>query len=353
MRDREYKFTVTNTKSGKQDFEFEGTELAFVQLYTSNMDSITDVGYPDSIISEYRRINDGVEELNERIERLKSFDKDSVVFVNNDYSPALISNSYHDIDNDFSIKAKPLKHDSVFAIESLGYSIHAVNGKDYVNKLYLIEDGQKVAHTTFPSNGKQIDSYRARIAGLVDVKEFTGFANALDRLYAISIAHSMANDRIEPAKLTGLVENLPKHLRSEYERTLDKMGGRVESVAIPEAQHFYLIHAKQFSRGEPVLFTNEFVGTERAFKEYLEDYKPQVLKIELFQPEFVKPHREIEKIIIAYKNNTGNKEHMLETVKGFDEKALLRLEDRLKDEGIDKKKFSDDLNKKQAVKMKI
>uniref|UniRef100_U9SPD2 Uncharacterized protein n=1 Tax=Rhizophagus irregularis (strain DAOM 181602 / DAOM 197198 / MUCL 43194) TaxID=747089 RepID=U9SPD2_RHIID len=360
MRNTEYKYKVTNVKSGDLFFEFEGTRLDFAKFYTAENDSIVDVGYPDDIIADYRNgiINDQFDEdripaVEAIIERLNAFDKDDVVIIGSGYESALITNSLDDIDQDFRIDEKSLKNLSVLSIESLGYTIEATSQRDGWSRLYLVEDGNRVGQVDFRSNNESIENVRAKLRGDKEFNQNSYLAVGIETLYATSLAHSMAHDRISPEKITALVNSLPSYAKKEYENKLDGMGGKAESVVIPEAEHFYLIHAKQFSRGEPVLFTNEFVGTERAFKEYLDDYKPQVLKIELFQPEFVKPHREIEKIIVAYKNHTGNKEQMLETVKGFDEKALVRLEDRLKDEGIDQKKFENDLNGKQSNKLKM
>ncbi|HHX1496255.1 TPA: hypothetical protein ACU6IV_002258 [Pseudomonas aeruginosa] len=360
MRNTEYKYKVTNAKSGDLFFEFEGTRLDFAKFYTAENDSIVDVGYPDDIIADYRNgiINDQFDEdripaVEAIIERLNAFDKDDVVIIGSGYESALITNSLDDIDQDFRIYEKSLKNLSVLSIERLGYTIEATSQRDGWSRLYLVEDGNRVGQVDFRSNNESIENVRAKLRGDKEFNQNSYLAVGIETLHATALAHTMAHDRISPEKITALVNSLPSHAKKEYENKLDGMGGKAESVVIPEAEHFYLIHAKQFSRGEPVLFTNEFVGTERAFKEYLDDYKPQVLKIELFQPEFVKPHREIEKIIVAYKNNTGNKEQMLETVKGFDEKALVRLEDRLKDEGIDQKKFENDLNGKPSNKLKM
>lgn len=256
------------------------------------------------------------------------------------------------------------KSKTVIDIESLGYSIQATNQNGGQSRLYLVEDSSRVAFVNFYSNKEPIQKVRAKLAGEVPFRDNTYLSNALNTLYATALAHSMVNDRLDPAKIEALTAKLPEFLKQEYSYRLDKFGGKVKeevkAAVVPEKETFYLIHAKSvaLTDGKPVQFTNEFVGTERDFNEYKATYGQKrnmeavIVKVETFAPEFRNTHREIEKILLAYKHGSGDKVKMLETLKGFDNTALLRLEDRLKESGIKPEQFQKDFSDMKPNKPK-
>ena len=249
----------------------------------------------------------------------------------------------------------------VLNIEDLGYTIQAASQRDRKNRLYLVDDTFRVDHVDFPSNVESISKVRARLAGEISIRDNTYLANALNTIYATALAHSKINDRLEPAKIDALVAMLPKFFQKEYSYRLEKFGGKIrEEAKASEKEMFYLIHAKslELADGKPVVFTNEFVGTERDFNEYKSTYgknpsmRAEVVRFETFAPEFRATHREIDKIVFAYSNATGDKSKMLETLKMFDEKALEVLVSRLEQKGIDPKKFESEMKGKPPSKMK-
>jgi len=256
------------------------------------------------------------------------------------------------------------KNEIVLEIESLGYTLQATSQQDHKNRIYLVEDGNRIAHVDFTSNSESIRNVRAKLSGEAQFRDNTYLSGALKNIYATALAHSMVNERLASAKIEALLENLPSHYHREYSDRLDKFGGKAKEEAkaavVPEKETFYLIHAKSvaLTDGKPVQFTNEFVGTERDFNEYKSTYgqKPNmqavIVKVETFAPEFRNTHREIEKILLAYKHGSGDKAKMLETLKGFDNTALLRLEDRLKESGIKPEQFQKDFSDMKPNKPK-
>lgn len=247
------------------------------------------------------------------------------------------------------------KNRLVTEIESLGYSIQATSQSGGESRLYLVEDAARVAYVNFYHNKESIQKVREKLAGESQFRDNTYLSNALNSIHATALAHSMVNDRIDPTKIEAMVAKLPEYLQQEYSDRIDKFGGKVKEESkvekAPEKEMFYLIHAKslELTDGKQVNFTNEFVGTERDFKDYQSTYgqkqtmKAEIVKVETFATAFRETHRNIEKILLAYKAGTGDKSKMLETLKSFDNEALLRLERRLKEDGINSKKFENDM----------
>lgn len=214
------------------------------------------------------------------------------------------------------------------------------------------------------SNNESIHKVRAKLAGEIPMRDNTYLSTALNPIYVSALYHTTINNKLEKGEIDRLVAKLPHYLQRDYEDRIDRYNGKVkEEVKAPviaEKEAFYLIHAKSvaLTDGKPVQFTNEFVGTERDFNEYKSTYgqKPNmqavIVKVETFAPEFRNAHREIEKILLAYKSGSGDKVKMLETLKGFDNTALLRLEDRLKESGIKPEQFQKDFSDMKPNKPK-
>jgi hypothetical protein len=257
-----------------------------------------------------------------------------------------------------------MKKEIINNVESLGYTIQATSQNSGKSRLYLVDSANRVAHRDFYSNNISVSNIREKLAGTLEFRDNTYLSDALNSIYATALAHSMVNDRIDSAKIEAMVAKLPEYLKQEYSDRIDKFGGKVKEEAkvekAPEKQMFYLIHAKslELTNGKPVNFTNEFVGTERDFNEYKATYgknttmKADIVTVETFAPEFREAHRNIEKILLAYKAGTGDKAKMLETLKSFDNEALLRLEKRLKDDGMNPKKFETDMKGSVTNKQK-
>lgn len=364
MRNIEKSFTVTNAKSGNVEFEYTGDDLSFAKLYTMNMDDIVDLGYPEDIIAEYKSAiakgefdPEQVPAIQDRIAMLEKFDKDSVVFVNNKYTPALITDDVSSLDMDYNIQSQPLKPQPVLDIEALGYEIQALSNRNGKSRLYLVDDGTRVGSIDYPSNNERIERVRAKLNGSIEMQSNSNLGNALKTVYATALAHSMANDRIAPEKIESLVAKLPEHLQNEYSRRLDGFGSQVEKVVTPEPEHFYLIRSSVKSPRDNTVtsFTNEFVGTAAGLEEYRQDvqrrnsnlkpeYRPVWNEVEKFASEFREQHRTIEAMIQAYKAGTADKAKMKEAFDKFDPVAKDRLEFRLKEENLDSDRFKNDLN---------
>lgn len=373
MRNEVLKYTVTNRTTGIKDFEFEGTAIDFAHAYGDNIYGIRDIGYASDIHDKYKNLLDNnkfseehTQELVSKIEALSRFDKDTVIFTNINYREPLISSDFNQLNSEFSISVAPQKNKLVSQIESLGYTLQATSQQDRKNRIYLVDDGNRIAHVDFMSNVESIRNVRAKLSGDAQFRDNTYLSGALKNIYATALAHSMVNDRLATSKIEALVDNLPSHYFKIYCDSLEKFGGKVKkevkTLVVPEKETFYLIHAHAKSvaltDGKPVQFTNEFVGTEREFNEYKATYGQKrnmeavIVKVETFAPEFRNTHREIEKILLAYKNGSGDKAKMLETLKGFDNTALLRLEDRLKESGIKPEQFQKDFSDMKPNKPK-
>lgn len=255
------------------------------------------------------------------------------------------------------------KHQTVLNIESLGYTLQATSQSGGESRVYLVEDGKRIYSVNFMSNNESIQKVRDKLAGELAMRDNTYLSVALDPIYVSALYHTTINNKLEPATIEALVEKLPYYLQKDYSDRVVKFRENSKEtikVAEPEKEMFYLIHAVsvQNLNGKPVHFTNEFVGTERDFNEYKANYgkkptmKADIERVETFAPEFRATHREIEKIVFAYQNNTGDKSKMLNTLKTFDEEAIVRLEARLKQEGINPKKFESDMKAEPHNKIK-
>lgn len=258
------------------------------------------------------------------------------------------------------------KNQTVISIENLGYTIQATSQNGGESRLYLVEDNIRIASINFYSNNESIQKVRQKLAGQAQFRDNTYLSNALNEVYVAALAHTTVNERISPDKINPLIDALPDFQKKEYANRVDLLGGMItkrldamfevalnntierQRLTTTENESLYLIHAIK----DDIRFTNEYVGTERDFKEYMTEYKATILKLETFAPEFRATHREIDKIVFAYKNNTGDKSKMLETLKTFDDKALVVLENRLKEKGIDPKKFESDMKAETNIKIK-
>lgn len=370
MKDDISKYTVTSNTTKLIDFEFEGTAIDFAHIYADEMYGIRDIGYASDILSKYETLltnNNFSEEhtqvIKSKIETFAKFDKNEVIYTNINHREPLISSDFSKINPDFTVKIEPKKNQLVLQIEALGYSIQATSQSDGLSRLYLVEGTSRVSKVDFQSNREYISIVRDKLAGKTEFRDNTYLAYGLEKLYANALAHSMANDRVAPEKIKALVERIPSYAQADYKKSLEALTGKVKEevkVAEPEKEMFYLIHAVsvQNLNGKPVHFTNDFVGTERDFNEYKANYgkkptmKANIVRVETFAPEFRATHREIEKIVFAYQNNTGDKSKMLNTLKTFDEEAIVRLETRLKEEGINPKKFESDMKAEPHNKIK-
>lgn len=251
-----------------------------------------------------------------------------------------------------------MKYKSVERIEELKFEISIKRSGDGWIDINLLEKGEQVGVTKCRSNAESLDKIKARISGEIPIQQGTYLSGALDNLAEKAEANRFAK---------GMYEYNKSFLGEYDEKIIDlilKRNGKyfdgIQSLKPAEPELFYLIHAISVRNlnGKPVHFTNEFVGTERDFNEYKNNYgkkptmKADIVRVETFAPEFRATHREIEKIVFAYQNNTGDKSKMLNTLKSFDEEAIVRLEKRLKEEGINPKKFESDMKAEPHNKIK-
>lgn len=242
-----------------------------------------------------------------------------------------------------------MKYKSVELIESLGYEIDVKRFGDGFVKIQLLEKGESVSEIKCRSNVESLVEINERIAGRRQIKDNTYLSVGLDHLYVDAIAHSLKNSRINTARSAELILDLSK---SEKALLSEKLNQKPAVVTAPATEHFFLVHAQSQTRSGEVNFTNEFVGTERDFREYLSSYKAKIKSIEVFEPDFRDTHREIERIIRCYQHKTGDKHLILDSLKGFDNAALLRLEDRLTDNGINLDSFQNEY-KQKSNKLKM
>ncbi|UYF86593.1 hypothetical protein LLJ53_11310 [Pseudomonas aeruginosa] len=174
MRNLEQKFKVINNKSGEVNFEFEGTKLDFVKLYTSEMDNIVDVGYPADIIADYRNaiINDSYDDndipaIEALIDRLSEFDKDDVVFVGSGKHNAIISTDLDSIDGDFTVHSEKLKE--VIDVD-LDYLIECVKDNNNSNRVNWLawKDAEEIFNTYTESTDYTEYNITEDISSLLD-----------------------------------------------------------------------------------------------------------------------------------------------------------------------------------------
>ncbi|WP_372821377.1 hypothetical protein ACCE15_19125 [Pseudomonas parafulva] len=226
-----------------------------------------------------------------------------------------------------------MKYKGVELIEELGYEIGLKRSGDGWVDIQLLDKGDVVSFVKTRTNTETIEKMKARISGEVEIKPNTYLTGALDHLFIRSAVHAIKNDRITKDKADEILSNLNEFDQKYVHNSLNE---KPVAPKVAEPEHFYLVHSQEMTRSGLVKFSNEFVGTERDFKEYLEkQLKDKFKEIEIFNPEFRNTHREIERIIRCYQHNSGDKSQILESLKGFDKQAIHRLEDRLQAENID------------------
>lgn len=225
-----------------------------------------------------------------------------------------------------------MKYKGVELIEELGYELGVKRSGDGFVDIQLLDKGEVISAVKTRDNAEPIGKIKSRLAGDVDIKQKTYLSGAIDHLLVNAAVHAIQNNRLVKPKADEVLSNFNEFYQKYIHNALTQKPATPKAA---EPHHFYLVHSQEMTRSGLVKYDNEFVGTERAFKEYLDkQIKGKMQSVEVFEPEFRNTHREIERIIRCYQHNTGDKAQILESLKSFDNKALLRLEDRLSENDI-------------------
>lgn len=243
-----------------------------------------------------------------------------------------------------------MKYKGVELIEGLGYEIGVKRAGDGFVDIQLLDNGEVISAVKTRDNAEPIGKIKSRLAGDVDIKPKTYLSGAVDHLFVNAAIHAIQNDRVVKSKADEVLSYLNEFDQKYVHNALNQKPVTPKAV---EPEHFYLVHSQEMTRSGLVKFSNEFVGTERDFKEYLEkQLKDKFKEIEVFNPEFRNTHREIERIIRCYQHNSGDKSQILESLKGFDKQAIHRLEDRLQAENIDLNDFQNRFKDSPSINRK-
>jgi hypothetical protein len=225
-----------------------------------------------------------------------------------------------------------MKYKGIELIEVLGYELGVKRSGDGFVDIQLLDKGEVISAVKTRDNSEPIGKIKSRLSGEIDIKPKTYLSGAIDHLFVTAAINAIKSERVAKAKADEILSHLNEFDQKYVHNALN------EKPAVPkvaEPNHFYLVHSQEMTRSGLVKFDNEFVGTERDFKDYLDkQLKGKFQSVEVFEPEFRNTHREIERIIRCYEHKTGDKAQILDSLRGFDNKALLRLEDRLNEKGI-------------------
>lgn len=225
-----------------------------------------------------------------------------------------------------------MKYKGIELIEVLGYELSVKRSGDGFVDIQLLDKGEVISAVKTRDNAEPIGRIKSRLAGEIDIKPKTYLSGAIDHLFVTAAINAIKSERVVKSKADEILSHLNEFDQKYVHNALNEMPA-LPKVAEPE--HFFLVHCRKSTDTGLVQYSNEFMGTEKGLFEYInKQLKGDFHAIETFAPEFRDTHREIERIIRCYEHKTGDKAQILDSLRGFDEKAILRLEDRLNEKNI-------------------
>lgn len=277
-------------------------------------------------------------------------------------------------------------------IDSLGYTLQATSSSGGWNRLYLLEEGQRVIYQQFrnESYNQRIKDVREHIAGTSKdgIKTDSYLYYATQGLLLKAVAHTLATDRPEgviahhiKAKFDSATNHILDKELQVYGKSVHEFTSNLTGVKYPAAVHEKNLLVKQIEAMGCDLQVKSSQGV--ALRIYVVDLKKAPIgyantkssedgqtrsvddvmariegrerisdeKIDRTLMNALKEARAIA-LVDAYQNNTMTKPEMLSIAKTFDEQSKLYLQDRLTMKGIDTAKFQNDLKEAKTVKHK-
>lgn len=277
-------------------------------------------------------------------------------------------------------------------IENLGYTIQATSSSGGWNRLHLIEDGERVNFHQFrgESFNQRISEIRQHLAGTSSdgIKSDSYLYYATQGLLLKAVAHTLATDRPHAAMAHTIMAKfnaatnhiLDKELKV-YGKSVHEYSPNLTGVRYPSAVYEKNLLVEQIeamgydlqvkpSSGKnlrlyvldadknPIGYSGT-TSTENGQTRTVDDLMAKIegrerfteAKIDKTFMDAIKGARAIA-LVDVYQKNRMSKPEMLKIAKGFDEKSLQFLQEKLSLKGIDAGKFQNDLREVKQNKHK-